>query len=662
MTYIPSINGTPDTNNSSTSNLGSNGVFTGTSTNVVVYSTILLYITSNVDSAVNGIQVQTSSNGTTWATYTTYSYKSSTVLYKSIPVTFNFLRIVYTNGTVAQTSFTLQTILSTSTQNVNINNKSYSVLNSTSGSLTSSSTWTGTWEDVSSFAQILVNFTSTQSSTYTIQFSSDAVTADDTLGPYTLAANAINSQPVAPTRKFFRANLTNTSVSTATIKVDTLLQSVPSNTIIRVGDTVSDNSPSLLTQSILFGENTSGQYNNITADNARNLNVHISNPVTAFGEVAVANSTPVAQVLFTYGVNTNTCTTATASGGSISVTNGLASVISGTISGGTASISSRRQMVYRPGQGAIARFTALFTTGVSNTQQIAGIGDTSNGFFFGYNGTSFGILYRRGPTPTDTWIAQTSWNVDKLDGSRNSLNPSGMTLTQTNGNVYQIQYQYLGFGAIVFSVENASSGYFDTVHVIYYANNNVVPSLTNPALPLFYQSICTSGGVSVTIKTASGSLFLQGQQLFLGPKYGLDNIKTGITTLTNILTIRNKTTINTITNKSQLRLRNVSVASSSTTNNQGTATLQVILNTTLGGSPSYTSVDATNSITEFDVAGTTITGGVVKYNCSIYIKDNMTLDVTDLDIFANPTETLTFACKASISSDLSVSICWSEDL
>ena len=81
-----------------------------------------------------------------------------------------------------------------------------------------------------------------------------------------------------------------------------------------------------------------------------------------------------------------------------------------------------------------------------------------------------------GIATTETTIAQTAWSEDKMAGAGSS----GMTLDPTKGNVYQIQYQWLGFGQIVFSLEDQATGDIVVVHRITYTNQNTIPSIANP--------------------------------------------------------------------------------------------------------------------------------------------------------------------------------------
>lgn len=117
------------------------------------------------------------------------------------------------------------------------------------------------------------------------------------------------------------------------------------------------------------------------------------NSYSAFGEQLISELTPVEQLLGTYGLRDRVVTlernAATADGA-----NSEYRVQTGTNTAGEARIASRIPTTYRPGQGVRARFTARFTAGVANSEQIAGPHTSVNGFSFGYDGTSFGVLHR----------------------------------------------------------------------------------------------------------------------------------------------------------------------------------------------------------------------------------------------------------------------------
>ena len=123
-----------------------------------------------------------------------------------------------------------------------------------------------------------------------------------------------------------------------------------------------------------------------------------------------------------------------------------------------------------------------------------------------------------------------------------ATNPTAQTLDPTKGNVYQMKFQWLGFGAITFGVEDASTGVIVPVHRIQYANTNTEVHLLNPSFPMTSRVGNTTNNSNITVKTASMASEIEGKIRLLGPRNTISNTKTGVgTTLTNIVTIRNKT-------------------------------------------------------------------------------------------------------------------------
>lgn len=104
--------GTVSTANSSTATLGIGAVFTGTSEDISNYATVTVTVFADQASATDGLQIQQSSNGTNWDNMDAYTVPASTGKTFKSDVGAKFLRLVYTNGGVAQTAFRLQTIYS----------------------------------------------------------------------------------------------------------------------------------------------------------------------------------------------------------------------------------------------------------------------------------------------------------------------------------------------------------------------------------------------------------------------------------------------------------------------------------------------------------------------------------------------------------------------
>jgi len=118
------------------------------------------------------------------------------------------------------------------------------------------------------------------------------------------------------------------------------------------------------------------------------------NELTAFGETSVAQNVPVVQVDATYGIDASQLDEFLIGSGVISTALSEYNISSGG-AGGVAALFSTRYLSYHPGQGGLARLSAAFDTPQSDTSQLAGVLNGTDGFAFGYNGLQFGILHRR---------------------------------------------------------------------------------------------------------------------------------------------------------------------------------------------------------------------------------------------------------------------------
>ncbi len=116
---------------------------------------------------------------------------------------------------------------------------------------------------------------------------------------------------------------------------------------------------------------------------------------SAFGEPIAVPITPVFQLDGIYGLPSAEFEQYTSGTGSVTSA-GLMTVSTGAGVGGYGVLRSRRVVRYRPGQGALARFTAMFSAPLANYTQRAGFFSQEQALMVGYNGTSFGILRQNG--------------------------------------------------------------------------------------------------------------------------------------------------------------------------------------------------------------------------------------------------------------------------
>lgn len=190
-------------------------------------------------------------------------------------------------------------------------------------------------------------------------------------------------------------------------------------------------------------------------------------------------------------------------GGDASNSGGQAVFTTGSNTSGGIKCVTDSTVVYRPNSEIFAEFTCIFTTGIASSYQRIGVYDTSNGFFIGYEGTSFGVTIRK--VGVDTTTARASFNVDTLTGAANSKytrNGVPETLDTTKDNLYRIRFGWLGAAPIVFEVLSPD-GEWVLFHIIRHPNTTAGTSINNPDLPITLDAQKTAAGATVlTMSTA----------------------------------------------------------------------------------------------------------------------------------------------------------------
>lgn len=427
-------------------------------------------------------------------------------------------------------------------------------------------------------------------------------------------------------------------------------------------------------------------------------------------------------------------------------------------------LQSKRLHQYRPGQGGLGRFSALFDTPTTGVQQIAGIGNQVSGFFFGVDPSDgkFGILHRQsglesnqvltitngtgestetatividgvtfsvsltasqstsqvaeqiasavdangnsifllnqwitdsvgttviflsetatgsratntysfsstgsatgtwesmtdGTAVVNTWITQDNWNEHKLNG----YETTGMKFNPTLGNVFQIQYEWLGFGAVKFYIEDVNNGRFLLVHQLKYANSNTIPNISQPAMKLIWGINTTNVTTSATMKMVSGGLFNEGEI------YDFNNVfsktQTYTTTTSNeehVVTYRNLRSFNGKGNNTIIKPKSFYFTNDATKG----AIIRVYTNPIITN-PLYAYINENSSSLVYDSSGT-VSGGTLRYSFGVAggTNEKSTFSNTDdMEIRPNEIMTITVQRTTNTNVELTSVFIWHED-
>lgn len=554
-----------------------------------------------------------------------------------------------------------------------------STVNSTSTALGSGGVFTGTAEDVSQYASLSISYyvqPYTATGNVIVQFSNTATNfypVSNTVTQVTGATANGFTIDTTMTCQYFRVIYVNDS----TVQTKLMIQSIfhPQARIAiktsRFAESMTDVSDCINSRSFIWGKTNGGNiYEQIASNGENSLLASITEPTAAFGEINVAENTPTCQVDFVYGINTQLTSNTTSNNATVTATNGMAVLTTGAQVNSVASLVTKNYVKYRPGQGSKSRFTALFTAGVAGSTQIAGVfGDGIDGVGFGYNGTSFGAIYRH--SGTDTWIPQSTWNYDTMLGGT----ASGKVLDPTKINVFQIKFQYLGGGNIFYSILNDFSGRWCLVHMVRNAGTLTSPIFRNPSLPVAFETRNTTNTSAIVLKTASVGQFLEGTRKFLGPMGSIDSAISAIaaTTQTSIVALRNASSYNGISNYSIGHLRQISVSANDSPNPKGCVNLRVVRNpstsftlfvpyngSTADGGVTITAGQSTMSS---NLSSITVSGGSTIYTATVNIGGSTTIDVTSMDISIYPGDILAVCAYSTTSGPtVGVSVTWNEDI
>lgn len=199
---------------------------------------------------------------------------------------------------------------------------------------------------------------------------------------------------------------------------------------------------------------------------------------------------------------------------------------------------TKKHYRYQPGKSLQVILTGVFGAGQVGTRQRLGLFNAENGLFFQLEGTTLSVVVRSFVTGSavDTAIPQASWNIDVMDGT----GPSGKTLDITKGQIFLLDFQWLGLGRVRFGF--FIDGCLHYVHETMSANVISSVYMTSPVLPIRYEIENTSNvASSTTLEQVCFGVMSEGghREIGLGRAASRGVVETSIgTTKKPVLSIR----------------------------------------------------------------------------------------------------------------------------
>ena len=280
-----------------------------------------------------------------------------------------------------------------------------------------------------------------------------------------------------------------------------------------------------------------------------------------------------------------------------------------------------------------------------------------------------------GVVPGASFIAQTDWNVDNMDGTGSPSNPSGVELARgitpgdnalaiENLNVYGAAWQYLGAGVVEFRVERPN-GDWVIVHRIHRAGSSTATTLKNPTLHMtaIVKTESSYSGGNLTVQTASMAGFIQGKESDIGIRFSAHGQKSiATTTQNNVLTVHSDLEYNGTRNKINSYPDFLTITNEVT---KGITVWLTVNPTEVSGTVALTAVDAGNTPMEYDTAGTLVVGGDVLFPIDIAGDGVVIYDMKNLGLFLRPGDRWVFSAAKTTggtSGVVGIGLTWKDRL
>ena len=268
-------------------------------------------------------------------------------------------------------------------------------------------------------------------------------------------------------------------------------------------------------------------------------------------------------------------------------------------SGSVAIRQTRQYLRYQPGKSQLILCTFVLDAQKTGLTQRVGYFDADDGIFCQLKDDTLSIVLRTSTSgsPVDTVVAQEDWNGEGF------LKQSDFDITKAQ--IFWVDLEWLGVGQV--RTGFVIDGKFKIAHTFKNANNVDKVYMKTANLPVRYE-IRNEGAASSVLQAICCSVISEGGfEEDRGVPFAATNdvIKAVGASAIPIVSVRPKATFNSITNRSQILLKNIDGIAIGT----DAVKVDLLYNGTLTGA-SFSSVND-QSVVDYDSSATSIAGGQV---------------------------------------------------
>jgi hypothetical protein len=183
------------------------------------------------------------------------------------------------------------------------------------------------------------------------------------------------------------------------------------------------------------------------------------------------------------------------------------------LTAGTRTRQSKKWFDYQPAKSQLINMTFVMGAAATGITRRLGYFNTNNGIFLEQTATALSFVIRTwiSGTPSDAdRVAQSAWNVDKLDGT----GPSGITLDITKAQILYIDLEWLGVGRVRCGF--VMNGLLVVCHDFNNANVQAGVYMGSPNLPLRYSISNDGTGPAAALEAICGAVMSEGGRSEIG--------------------------------------------------------------------------------------------------------------------------------------------------
>jgi hypothetical protein len=230
--------------------------------------------------------------------------------------------------------------------------------------------------------------------------------------------------------------------------------------------------------------------------------------VDAFGRLRV--STPFTLFDSSHRFDDNglwSTATATSGTATFNANQGLVDLAVTSSSGSEVVRETTKVFSYQPGKSLLVLNTFVMSAAKTNLRQRVGYYGLQNGLYLQLNNSTLSFVERSLVTGSvsESVVNQSSWNVDKMDGT----GASGITLDITKAQILFMDIEWLGLGTV--RIGFVIDGNFYVCHKFHHANIITSTYITTASLPIRYE-ITNTGATSgaSTLKQICSTVLSEG--------------------------------------------------------------------------------------------------------------------------------------------------------